>query len=122
MPATDCPFCNLGDRIVSENELSVAVRDHEPAAAGHTLVIPKRHCASFFELEAEEVRACFELLRRERDALHGELHPGGFNVGVNDGAPAGQSVPHAHVHLIPRYIGDHPDTRGGVRHVIPTRR
>lgn len=122
MPETDCPFCHLEDRIVSENALSVSVRDLEPAAEGHTLVVPKRHCASFFDLDPDEVRACFSLLQREREALRGTLQPDGFNVGINDGAPAGQRVPHAHVHLIPRFRGDHPDTRGGIRHVIPTRR
>jgi len=122
MPEVDCPFCDLADRIVSENAWSVSVRDLEPAADGHTLVIPKRHCASFFDLEPDEVQACFSLLQRERNALQGTLEPDGFNVGINDGVSAGQRVPHAHVHLIPRFLGDHPDTRGGIRHVIPTRR
>ena len=122
MPATDCPFCELGDRIVSENTLAVAVRDREPASRGHTLVIPRRHRESFFDLEPDEVTACFDLLRRERTALAESLRPDGFNVGVNDGESAGQRVPHVHLHLIPRYAGDHPDVRGGVRHVIPTRR
>jgi diadenosine tetraphosphate (Ap4A) HIT family hydrolase len=122
MSAADCPFCDLAMRVVSENELAVAVRDLQPVANGHTLVIPKRHCTSFFDLEPEEVRACYELLRRERDEIVARLRPAGFNVGVNDGRQAGQLVAHTHLHLIPRYEGDHPDSRGGVRHVIPTRR
>lgn len=117
-----CPFCELGSRIVRQNELAVAIRDKEPASRGHTLVLPKRHCPSVFDLSTAEVRACFELLKAERDALGTELHPDGFNVGVNDGASAGQKIEHTHWHLIPRYRGDHPDPRGGVRHVIPTRR
>ena len=117
-----CPFCDLGDRVVAENELSVAVRDREPASNGHTLVIPKRHCTSFFDLEPAEVQACFDLLRRQHAALVDGLAPDGFNVGVNDGERAGQGVPHTHFHLIPRYRGDHPDARGGVRHVVPNRR
>jgi diadenosine tetraphosphate (Ap4A) HIT family hydrolase len=120
--ADDCPFCHLGNRIIARNELAVAVRDLHPVATGHTLVIPQRHCTSFFDLGTDEVEACFELLRREREAIARELRPDGFNVGVNDGAAAGQSVSHTHVHLIPRYNGDHPDPRGGVRHLIPTRR
>jgi diadenosine tetraphosphate (Ap4A) HIT family hydrolase len=122
MATADCPFCHLGDRVLAENRLSVAVRDREPAAEGHTLVIPKRHCTSFFDLEPAEVEACYELVRRERAALRTALAPDGFNVGVNDGPSAGQGVEHACLHLIPRYAGDHPDVRGGVRHVIPTRR
>jgi diadenosine tetraphosphate (Ap4A) HIT family hydrolase len=122
MAAAGCPFCDLGDRIVTANDLAVAVRDLEPVSRGHTLVIPKRHCPSFFELTPDEIRACHVLLRGERDALVRECRPDGFNVGVNDGAAAGQAVAHAHIHLIPRYTGDHPDSRGGVRHVIPTRR
>lgn len=122
MPSDDCPFCFLGDRIVAENDLAAAVRDLEPAARGHTLVIPKRHCRSFFDLTPAEVAACHALLQGERDALAKQYRPDGYNVGVNDGAQAGQSVPHTYIHLIPRYEGDHPDVRGGVRHVIPTRR
>lgn len=122
MSPASCPFCDLGPRVIAANDLAVAVRDKEPASKGHTLVIPKRHCASFFDLTADEVRGCHELLREERAKLLAEFHPDGFNVGVNDGAAAGQSIAHTHWHLIPRYRGDHPDPRGGVRHVIPTRR
>ncbi|MGH7823278.1 MAG: HIT family protein [Candidatus Binatia bacterium] len=122
MAAAACPFCDLGSRIVAQNELAVAVRDLEPASKGHTLVVPKRHCTSFFELTSAEAQACYALLQEQREALLRELRPDAFNVGVNDGAAAGQSVEHAHLHLIPRYRGDHPDPRGGVRHVIPTRR
>ena len=122
MSRENCPFCQVGPRIVAENELAAALRDGEPASKGHTLVVPKRHCTSFFDLTDAEVLACYGLLRREQDGLRAELHPDGFNVGVNDGAAAGQSIEHTHWHLIPRYRGDHPDPRGGVRHVIPTRR
>ncbi|MBI2964325.1 MAG: HIT family protein [Deltaproteobacteria bacterium] len=118
----NCPFCSLGARVVGENDLAAAVRDKEPASRGHTLVVPKRHCPSFFDLTPAEVEACYSLLREERQTLLRELHPDGFNVGVNDGAAAGQSIEHTYWHLIPRYRGDHPDPRGGVRHVIPTRR
>ncbi|MEA2625028.1 MAG: hypothetical protein QOD06_1073 [Candidatus Binatota bacterium] len=122
MASTPCPFCDLGERVIAENERARAVPDREPASRGHLLVIPKRHCESFFDLEPAEVQACYDLLRHERDRLLGELAPDGFNVGVNDGASAGQSILHTHWHLIPRFRGDHPDPRGGVRHVIPTRR
>lgn len=117
-----CPFCDLGDRVLAENELAVAVRDLEPASPGHTLIIPKRHSESFFDLTSAEVAACHALLRGEREHLDKQHRPDGYNIGVNDGAAAGQSMAHTYFHLIPRYAGDHPDPRGGVRHVIPTRR
>jgi len=122
MKRENCPFCHVGSRVVAENELAMALRDREPASKGHTLVVPKRHCPSFFELTDAEVASCYALLRAERETLRAEHRPDGFNVGVNDGAAAGQSIEHTHLHLIPRYRGDHPDPRGGVRHVIPTRR
>jgi diadenosine tetraphosphate (Ap4A) HIT family hydrolase len=122
MDDRDCPFCDLGDRVLAENDLAMAVRDFEPAATGHTLVIPKRHTASVFDLRADEIAACHALLKSERDQIAKAHRPDGYNVGVNDGVAAGQSIPHTHWHLIPRYRGDHPDPRGGVRHVIPTRR
>ncbi len=122
MDRDSCPFCDVGSRVVAENELAAALRDREPASKGHTLVVPKRHCTSFFDLTDAEVAACYALLRGEREKLQAEHRPDGFNVGVNDGAAAGQSIEHTHLHLIPRYRGDHPDPRGGVRHVIPTRR
>jgi diadenosine tetraphosphate (Ap4A) HIT family hydrolase len=122
MSSENCPFCQPGARVVSGNELAAALRDKEPASKGHTLVIPRRHCASFFDLTEAELTACYALLREQRAKLLSEFHPDGFNVGINDGAAAGQSIEHTHWHLIPRYRGDHPDPRGGVRHVIPTRR
>lgn len=122
MSEADCPFCELSERIIAENAHAVVVRDREPASPGHSLVIPKRHCRSFFQLTPPEIAACYALLQETRDGLARELRPDGFNVGVNDGIAAGQMMAHTHIHLIPRYKGDHPDSRGGVRHVIPTRR
>ena len=122
MSRASCPFCELGGRVVAQNELAAAVRDLEPASKGHTLVVPKRHCTSFFDLTDGEVQACAALLKSERKKLLEEIAPDGFNIGVNDGTAAGQSIEHTHWHLIPRFKGDHPDPRGGVRHVIPTRR
>lgn len=119
---SSCPFCEPGDRVVARNELALAITDRQPASPGHTLIVPKRHCTSYFDLSPEEASACHSLLREQRDRLRQEHQPDGFNVGVNDGTAAGQTVEHAHVHLIPRYAGDHPDPRGGIRHVIPTRR
>jgi diadenosine tetraphosphate (Ap4A) HIT family hydrolase len=109
------------DRILEANALAVAVADGFPVSAGHTLVIPRRHVNSFFELAEDEVAAVYSLLRCMKDRLDEALKPGGYNVGVNVGTVAGQTVVHAHVHLIPRYAGDVPDPIGGVRNVVPGR-
>lgn len=122
MSSESCPFCDLGERIVASNDRAVAVRDIQPASPGHTLIVPRRHTASFFDLTPEENRDCFLLLQDQRDALDREQGPSGYNVGVNVGAAAGQRRDHTLIHLIPRYEGDHPDPRGGIRHVTPTRR
>ena len=112
-----CLFCIPRD-VTRRNSLAYATRDSYPVSPGHSLIIPFRHCANFFDLTAEEMTACMELLVAEQRALQSDLKPDGYNVGVNVGAAAGQSVFHVHIHLIPRYHGDHPDPRGGVRHVI----
>lgn len=112
------PFLDKG-RWVNENEHAVALLDGYPVAQGHTLIVPKRSVPSIFELTNEELLACWKLLLAERKKLQRALRPDGFNVGVNDGDAAGQTVAHAHIHLIPRYRGDHPSPRGGVRAVIP---
>jgi diadenosine tetraphosphate (Ap4A) HIT family hydrolase len=97
----------------------MVVRDGFPISPGHTLIIPKRHIGSFFELEADEQAELLDLMRRARAAIEQEFYPQGYNIGVNDGAAAGQTIPHLHIHLIPRYQGDRPDPRGGVRWIIP---
>ena len=92
MSSENCPFCDLGPRVVASNDLASAVRDKEPASKGHTLVIPKRHCQGFFDLKHEEILACYTLLGQERAKIIAEFHPDGFNIGVNDGSAAGQSI------------------------------
>jgi len=117
-----CPFCHLEPgRVLAENELAVAIADAFPVCPGHTLVIPRRHVADFFELGTAEVAAVMELLFRMQNQLAAEGRPGGFNLGVNVGRAAGQTVMHAHVHLLPRFAGDVPDPTGGVRNVLPGR-
>jgi len=117
-----CPFCDPEpDRFVASNDHAVAVRDGYPVSEGHTLVVPRKHAASLFELSHEEQSAVWVLAREIRNRLQAELSPDGFNIGLNDGETAGQTVPHAHVHVIPRYRGDVPDPRGGVRWIIPDR-
>ena len=117
---TPCPFCSLSrDRLVFESELAIAFRDGFPVSPGHTLVIPRRHVASFFDTTPQEQAAMLRLLNLARIDLDHRHHPSAYNVGINDGLAAGQTVPHVHIHLIPRYAGDREDPRGGVRWVLP---
>ena len=97
----------------------MAFPDAFPVAEGHTLVVPKRHVASLFDLAEEEQAALWRLVAQVRGKLASELQPDGFNFGVNDGPAAGQTVMHAHVHVIPRRTGDVADPRGGVRWIVP---
>jgi diadenosine tetraphosphate (Ap4A) HIT family hydrolase len=106
---------------VAANELAFAIRDANPVAPGHSLVIPRREIATWFEATREEHAAITALLTEVKDGLDAELHPDGWNIGVNVGAAGGQTVFHLHVHLIPRFHGDAPAPRGGVRQVIPGR-
>lgn len=114
----DSPFLDES-RWISQNEYAFAVRDGFPVAPGHTLVLPRRMVSSLFELTQEEILACWHLLQEERIKLIQETGCQDFNVGVNVGEAAGQTIAHAHIHLIPRKMGDHPHPRGGVRGVIP---
>ncbi len=101
------------------NNLAIAIRDGFPVSPGHTLVIPKRHVATFFDTSTEERLAMFELMDKTKHEIDAELRPAAYNIGVNDGPAAGQTVPHLHIHLIPRYEGDDSDPRGGVRRIFP---
>ena len=120
MPDNTCPFCTIPpEDIICENTLAVAIYDRYPVCDGHVLVMPRRHVASFFDAYGDEITAIHDLLLICRGILEEKYRPDGFNIGVNVGAAAGQTVFHLHVHLIPRYPGDHPAPRGGIRHVIP---
>ena len=121
---TDCLFCDVQTidrkRIIAENELAYAIRDGFPVTEGHTLFIPKRHTLDYFSLTQEEVLAINQLMDSHRQLLQKEDPTiDGFNIGMNCGEIAGQSVWHCHVHLIPRRKGDVEYPKGGVRHVIP---
>ena len=115
-----CAFCTLPSaRVIDESATFLVIRDGYPVSPGHTLLIPKRHTGSFFDLSEQERGELLVLLDRAKLVLDEEFQPQGYNIGINDGAAAGQTVPHLHVHLIPRFDGDLPDPRGGVRWVIP---
>ncbi len=117
-PNNPCRFCSPRE-VTGRNELAYCERDSYPVSPGHSLIIPFRHCANFFDLSSEEVTACMELLAHERLVLDDEFSPDGYNFGVNVNAAAGQGIFHVHIHLIPRYTGDSSRPQGGVRQVIP---
>jgi len=119
-PQSSCPFCTLPpERIVQENEHAIFVLDAYPVSQGHSLIIPKKHVASWFDISAIERDSMISLLDSAKEKITSETSPDGFNIGINDGPAAGQTVPHLHMHLIPRYAHDQPDPRGGIRWVIP---
>jgi len=114
-----CIFCEPKREILAQNTHAIAVFDSFPVSPGHALILPRRHVVTIWDLEPEEYSDCFTLVRHARSAIESRFSPDGFNVGANCGEAAGQTVWHAHIHVIPRYKGDTPNPRGGVRHVIP---
>lgn len=118
-----CPLCRhiLESRFIASNQLAVAVPDAYPLSPGHTLVLPRRHQADYFQLSQEEQDSLWRLVADVRVFLDGEYQPDAYNVGFNNGRAAGQTVMHLHVHVIPRYAGDSDDPRGGIRWILPDR-
>ncbi|MBK8307550.1 MAG: HIT domain-containing protein [Gammaproteobacteria bacterium] len=117
-----CVFCALpANRLVQSNATAIAIRDAYPVSPGHSLIIPKRHIGSFFEVSSVERADLMALLASMRALLNAELNPEAYNIGINDGPQAGQTVPHMHMHLIPRFVGDVADPRGGVRWTLPAK-
>jgi len=115
-----CAFCHLSpERIVHQSEFCLVIRDAYPISPGHTLIVARRHVASFFDVTDDERADLMQLVVQARESLAREFGPAGYNIGINDGPAAGQTVPHLHIHLIPRYPGDREDPRGGVRWVLP---
>lgn len=118
----DCPFCNMGAaRIIYEDSTWMAVLDGFPVSKGHTLLIPKRHCETYFDLNYVESSTLAATINVVKNVLDTKYNPNGYNIGVNCGRSAGQTVMHCHIHIIPRYDGDVEDPRGGVRGVIPSK-
>lgn len=117
----DCIFCDIiknNKDILFESKSSVAFYDSFPVSVGHTLIIPKRHCETYFDLTDEEMKDMHSLSIKVKEYLDAEFQPDGYNVGFNCDVAAGQSVMHAHMHIIPRYQGDSENPRGGVRKVV----
>lgn len=116
----NCPFCRPED-ILFENDLAYAKPDKFPVNPGHLLIISKRHVADFFLTTDQEKAALLSLLDQAKHRLDRKHAPAAYNIGINVGEVAGQTIPHVHLHLIPRYRGDTEHPRGGVRGVIPSR-
>lgn len=117
---TGCPFCDTADAVL-ENALAYARFDKYPVTPGHLLLLPRRHVASFFDTTPAEQAALLALAADAKRLLDARHAPHGYNIGINIGEAAGQTVMHVHVHLIPRYRGDVENPRGGVRGVIPAK-
>ena len=114
----ECIFCNVPkEKIIAENDLAIAFFDQYPVNEGHTLVVPKRHAETFFDATEAELNAICRLIKVVREKLDVLYNPDGYNIGVNVGAAGGQTIFHLHVHIIPRYTGDVPDPRGGIRRI-----
>ena len=119
----NCPFCDVNeDKIILKNDLCYAIYDKYPVNPGHLLIIPFRHFPYFFDATNEEKIAILDLLEKAKKHLDEKYNPDGYNIGVNVGEYAGQTIFHLHIHLIPRYRGDIDNPRGGVRGVIPEKR
>ncbi len=125
MPAMSatCPLCERARRgdLIASNEIAVAFPDKFPVNPGHALIVPRRHVADFFDLATDEQAALWRLVPEVKAAIDVGYTPAAYNIGVNTGPAAGQTVAHVHVHVIPRYPGDVADPRGGIRWVIPAR-
>ena len=117
--ASRCPFCSLVEtRIIAGLDLAIACWDAFPVSPGHALIVPRRHVASWTEATPDEKAAILSAIDVARVHIDERHRPDGYNIGFNDGIAAGQTVMHLHVHVIPRYAGDVPDPRGGVRWVL----
>ncbi len=118
-----CPFCKIASDtghkdILIQNAYGFVVRDRSPVTAGHSLIVPNRHVGSFFDISDDERQALFSLLDLAKANIDAKHQPDTFNIGINDGPAAGQTVPHLHIHLIPRYAKAGVDARG-VRWIVP---
>ena len=122
-PNNPCLFCTTkNDDIIEENEFAYATFDSFPVSSKHSLIIPKRHIKEYFELSEEEIIGCNQLIKKIKIKVESnDKTIKGFNIGINSGNVAGQSIMHCHIHLIPRREGDVENPQGGVRGVIPSK-
>ena len=118
----DCPFCELNPALIfHESELVVGLWDRYPVSPGHALLVPRRHITDWFDASMDEQQALIAGLEAAKREIEKEHAPDGYNIGINSGDAAGQTIFHLHVHLIPRYTDDEEDPRGGIRKLFPDR-
>jgi len=122
LKSRSCVFCDSKESHIEENEICYLKYDKYPVSKGHMLVIPVRHVENFFDLRKNEINSIFSMIKRGQELIQKSYKPDGYNIGININKAAGQTVDHAHIHLIPRYTGDIDDPSGGVRGVIPSKR
>lgn len=118
-----CLFCDRDNKekheIILENDFCYARWDNFPVSKGHLEIVPKIHISSFFDVDDKQLAKLYSLIKEAKELVQNKYNPDGYNIGVNEGVSAGRTIPHLHIHLIPRYKGDVSDPMGGVRNVIP---
>ena len=119
--SSDCIFCRKVD-LIHEGELTFISQDRYPASPGHLLIVPIRHVPNYFDCTRQEVSELWDNVNLAKQLVEKDHAPDSYNIGINVSKAAGQSIPHTHIHLIPRYQGDVQDPRGGVRNVLPNKR
>lgn len=119
---SECRLCEAikseGPEIIFRNDKFVAIADLRPVTKGHTLIVPKKHIVSFFDLKGDEPKELYLFIKNVKEILDKKYSPDAYNVGINDGEAAGRSINHLHVHVIPRYSGDISEPEGGIRHIL----
>ena len=118
---TDCAFCQR-ENVILENRLAYSKWDKFPVAEGHSLIIPKRHVVSYFDLTNEEIVSIYDLAKRTRENIDKEYAPDGYSIFINEGEAAGRTIHHLHIHLLPRIKGDVKNPCGGGRNILPVRK
>lgn len=119
-----CLFCDIknDENIqIASSQNFVAIYDENPVTKGHSLIFPKKHIESFFDLSKHEIIEIYDLIKQVKGLTDKKYQPDAYNIGINDGQAAGRTIHHLHFHLIPRYAGDVDNPRGGVRNIIPGR-
>lgn len=115
---SSCVFCTINESIFDDNHFWI-IKDNYPVSSGHTLIIPKKHILSFFDLDQQDFIHLYSVIKKLKIFLDQQFNPDGFNIGINDGKSAGRTIDHLHIHVIPRYLNDQKDPRGGIRLIFP---
>lgn len=115
---SSCVFCTINESIFDDNHFWI-IKDNYPVSSGHTLIIPKKHILSLFDLDQQDFIHLHSVIKKLKLFLDQQYNPDGFNIGINDGKSAGRTIDHLHIHVIPRYLNDQKDPRGGIRLIFP---